>query len=440
MVLLQKADINPSVPPPVRRMEKRRSRRESMSDTPKTDAAERFMYDSRKERVGFIPAELGRSLERELSVARHALATGTAYVGSEAFAGAAAQNGSDAGTGVEGSSQSGHDGGLTRAHAAVPAAEGMDRATAPVGTATAAGERKRRAAPDGAGDFVEYSKGDVLFNKGDAANYMAVIIEGSVEIFDPEHNHSIAVSGKGSFFGEQAILQGGVRAASVRAHENVTCMEIKTENLRGLLHEDGGIMMPAVEALLLQLCMANSVAGLFKTADAERRFEVISENRMSGSEIRKLLSEAYANEQGHGFSSDQMLYLKLNASNKLYTVPFSEGQKLGVSGDEHPGAAYVIVKGEVDAVQDAVTVRLGLGSVIGLAEGLTNSPLQMTYTAAGHVTTLILPMDQVIRAFSRSNAGIKAIVRYTAARIVELERALLMDERGDATSAVPPAE
>jgi hypothetical protein len=33
-------------------------------------------------------------------------------------------------------------------------------------------------------------------------------------------------------------------------------------------------------------------------------------------------------------------------------------------------------------------------------------------------------MDQVLRGLQRTNPGIKAIVRYTAARIIDLEKAL----------------
>jgi CRP-like cAMP-binding protein len=114
----------------------------------------------------------------------------------------------------------------------------------------------------------------------------------------------------------------------------------------------------------------------------------------------------------------------LHASNKLHTVPFSAGQKLGNAGEEHPGAAYVVIEGEVEAEKGGFRVRLGLGSVVGLAEGFSNSPLCMTFTAVGHVTALILPMDQVLRGLQRTNPGIKAIVRYTAARIIDLEKAL----------------
>ena len=69
-------------------------------------------------------------------------------------------------------------------------------------------------------------------------------------------------------------------------------------------------------------------------------------------------------------------------------------------------------------------MRLGVGCVIGVAEGFANSPLLMSYAAVENVTALILPMDQVLRGFDHANPGIRAISRYTAARVIELEQNL----------------
>ncbi len=280
------------------------------------------------------------------------------------------------------------------------------------------------ASPEDAGYLVEYAPGDVLFHKGEPANHMAVIIGGSVEIFDPEHNRQIAVIGKGNFFGEQAILRGGVRGASVRALDKVSCLEIKTENLRTLLSADGGFLMPGIEALLLQLGMVNGVARVVQTPGAERVFEVIDHLKLTAVQGRKVLSHAFANEDEHGLSSDQMLFLKLQSSEKLQRSLFSPGQQLGRIGEEQSGFGFMILEGQVEAIKGDLSVRLGMGSVIGVAEGFANCPLLMSYAAVDNVTALILPMDQVLRGFDSANAGIRAISRYTAARVIELEQSL----------------
>ena len=422
-----------------------------MSDTPVTDVAERFMHSGPGKSFGFISSELGRKLERDLNAATLALKLAgpgpgkavldggrppegasdtqavvnakTPPVGSTAPAQSKVVASDRKAPGSASPSTAGRAIPAVQASAVSPAA-GVAGVAGVASVASVASEAPAQRAPaEDAGDFVEYAPGDVLFNKGEPANHMAVIIGGSVEIFDPEHNRQIAVIGKGNFFGEQAILRGGVRGASVRALDTVTCLEIKTENLRTLLSADGGVLMPGIEALLLQLGVVNGIARVVKTPGAERVFEVIDHLKLTAVQGRKALSHAFDKEE-HGLSSDQMLFLKLQSSEKLQTSLFSPGQQLGSVGEAQTGLGFVILDGHVDAVKGDLSVRLGVGSVIGVAEGFANSPLLMSYAAVENVTALILPMDQVLRGFDNANAGIKAISRYTAARVIELEQSL----------------
>lgn len=422
-----------------------------MSDTPVTDVAERFMHSGPGKSFGFISSELGRKLERDLNAATLALKLAgpgpgkavldggrppegasdtqavvnakTPPVGSTAPAQSKVVASDRKEPGSASPSTAGRAIPAVQASAVSPAA-GVAGVAGVASVASVASEAPAQRAPaEDAGDFVEYAPGDVLFNKGEPANHMAVIIGGSVEIFDPEHNRQIAVIGKGNFFGEQAILRGGVRGASVRALDTVTCLEIKTENLRTLLSADGGVLMPGIEALLLQLGVVNGIVRVVKTPGAERVFEVIDHLKLTAVQGRKALSHAFDKEE-HGLSSDQMLFLKLQSSEKLQTSLFSPGQQLGSVGEAQTGLGFVILDGHVDAVKGDLSVRLGVGSVIGVAEGFANSPLLMSYAAVENVTALILPMDQVLRGFDNANAGIKAISRYTAARVIELEQSL----------------
>ena len=414
-----------------------------MSDTPVTDVAERFMHSGPGKSFGFISSELGRKLERDLNAVRLALKTAEPGPGKALLDGGRPPEGAsdtqvvvNGKTPPEGSTAPAQSkvvasdrkapgsASPSTAGRAIPAVQASAVSPAASVASVASEAPAQRAAAEDAGDFVEYAPGDVLFHKGEPANHMAVIIGGSVEIFDPEHNRQIAVIGKGNFFGEQAILRGGVRGASVRALDKVSCLEIKTENLRTLLSADGGFLMPGIEALLLQLGMVNGVNRVVKTPGAERVFEVIDHLKLTAVQGRKVLSYAFANEEEHGLSSDQMLFLKLQSSEKLQTSLFSPGQQLGSVGEAQTGFGFMILEGQVDAVKGDLSVRLGVGCVIGVAEGFANSPLLMSYAAVENVTALILPMDQVLRGFDHANPGIRAISRYTAARVIELEQNL----------------
>lgn len=73
------------------------------------------------------------------------------------------------------------------------------------------------------GQFVDYSGGRTLFEQGDAADCLYVILSGRVKVFgkDPAGNEvELSVLGHGDFFGELALVDGGTRSATIRALES----------------------------------------------------------------------------------------------------------------------------------------------------------------------------------------------------------------------------
>lgn len=107
-----------------------------------------------------------------------------------------------------------------------------------------------------------FAQNTLIFSKGDVATKFFMIQSGSVEIFDPAANQSIAILSEGDAFGEQAILVGGIRGASARALKDTVCIEVTTIKLREMLRHEEGILRPTIEALLLQLTMHNELKSL----------------------------------------------------------------------------------------------------------------------------------------------------------------------------------
>lgn len=106
-----------------------------------------------------------------------------------------------------------------------------------------------------------YTKGQVIFNKGDNAERFYMIQAGVVLMVDPDSTTVIAELKTGNSFGEQAILSGGVRSASAVAQGDVTCIEITADVLKRMLAQESGLVTPTFQALLLQLYMRNAMAG-----------------------------------------------------------------------------------------------------------------------------------------------------------------------------------
>jgi len=106
---------------------------------------------------------------------------------------------------------------------------------------------------------VYFAPGELLFNKGDAADRFYVIRQGQVALFEPGSKKQIATLEPGTSFGEQAILVGGVRSVSAQSVDGVVCLALSAKALREMLEIEQGSIKPVFEALLLQLYLHNDL-------------------------------------------------------------------------------------------------------------------------------------------------------------------------------------
>jgi CRP-like cAMP-binding protein len=381
-------------------------------NTPRVDAAERFMHSANRSPVGFVLSEVARQLERELSMAMDVAYGKASLQDLEAM---------QQGVPVKAVARPAPS---KPAFRAVPRPSASEAAPANNEEGAVAPRPRQKVSAEGAGEKNVYEPGQVLFNKGDKADHLAIILEGKVEIFDPSDGKTIATLGAGASFGEQAILEGGVRGASARAFDRVVCLEISTAPLRAVLKSDPGILTPIVESMLLQLNMANKLAKIEKSEDQIISYEVLSQSRMSTTQLQNLLLEIYNTGDTKGLSSEGLMFLKLQASDKLRTTVQPTGDQLGHIHEDNFASAFIVVEGHVDAESERFKYSLGPGSVLGLAEGVTDSPLGWTLTALDHVTLMNLPIDKVLRGLDHANPGIRGIVRYTADRVIELQKTM----------------
>lgn len=383
----------------------------SPSKTPRVDHAERLMFSDEKTPINYVLSTFAKGLEIELNQALADLK-------------------------AERLIKSGSTSALTPAANAIPT---LELITPPKKAKliktheheenVIGGRSKARpqfiqptTSPQEVGETVEYPDQQILFNKGDHAHHLTILLEGSVEIFDPIGNIRFAELGAGSSFGEQAVLEGGIRDASVRAIGKVKCVEIKTEALREQLNKDKGLLKQTIEGLLLQLSMCNQISKLIVTPGANLVYELLGDERLTSIQLHNKLNEAYSHPDLHALSAEQMMCLKLQSSEKLMPHWLESGTVLGSQYDDHLGSAHVIVEGSVEATCGKRTIRLGYGSVMGLAEGITGAPFSWSLIAKENLTVKAISIDKVLRSLERSNPGIRGIVRYTTSRILELQK------------------
>ncbi len=116
---------------------------------------------------------------------------------------------------------------------------------------------------DRATDFVVYKAGDVIFNQGDEAHSMYVIIEGEVEIdILPDLQETVD---KGGFFGEMALITDDPRSATVRAKTDVKLVAVDERRFDFMVQETPGFAITIMRILVQRLRRRNQhVADLLK--------------------------------------------------------------------------------------------------------------------------------------------------------------------------------
>jgi CRP-like cAMP-binding protein len=85
-----------------------------------------------------------------------------------------------------------------------------------------------------------YRRGEAIIEERTAAERFFIIMRGKIEIskrFEDGEQFVLAVHSDGEFFGEMALLDQGLRSATVRAVEPTTVLEITRPNFETLLYK-----------------------------------------------------------------------------------------------------------------------------------------------------------------------------------------------------------
>jgi hypothetical protein len=93
-------------------------------------------------------------------------------------------------------------------------------------------------------------------------------------------------------------------------------------------------------------------------------------------------------------SSNERLYFSLWSSKFFHTISFNAKSKILTQG-QSIADAYFVVKGEMLSIQGNQVQRLGPGSVLGLAEGLSGLHYDKTIVAMSPVQARVIPLHKV---------------------------------------------
>jgi CRP-like cAMP-binding protein len=100
------------------------------------------------------------------------------------------------------------------------------------------------------GHEVSFAPGEMIFEAGDRADGMFVVLEGEAQVDVGGRFHRLR---PGDVFGEMALLAPDRRMAAVRAVEPVRALKVSTDAFRSLLLEHPEIGVSLLRTLVLRL-------------------------------------------------------------------------------------------------------------------------------------------------------------------------------------------
>jgi CRP-like cAMP-binding protein len=100
------------------------------------------------------------------------------------------------------------------------------------------------------GQEVSFGPGEVIFDVGDRADSMFVVLEGEAQVDVGGRFHRLR---RGAVFGEMALLAPDRRMATVRAVEPVRALKVPADAFRSLLLEHPELGIALLSTLVLRL-------------------------------------------------------------------------------------------------------------------------------------------------------------------------------------------
>lgn len=101
---------------------------------------------------------------------------------------------------------------------------------------------------------IELNTGEILFNKGDPGDYLVIVEQGKIAIFDPSEDQAgyekpIRIFGPGEVLGEMALIDQQPRSLSARAEERSKILTLGQRDFKRLLIENPGMGLSVMEGL-----------------------------------------------------------------------------------------------------------------------------------------------------------------------------------------------
>jgi CRP-like cAMP-binding protein len=114
-----------------------------------------------------------------------------------------------------------------------------------------------------------FKDGEVIFRENDPSDSAYLIMEGHVEIIherNRDQNTTVAVLGRGEYFGEMGVIDDKPRSATARAKGETSCMSVSHEEFMDMLLNRPQESIELLKVLFARLRKANDRLMLLEKA------------------------------------------------------------------------------------------------------------------------------------------------------------------------------
>src|SRR5919197_2088820 len=98
----------------------------------------------------------------------------------------------------------------------------------------------------------KFVEDQVIFHQGDPGTHLFIVTQGRVRISTTDQmgrEKVLAFCGEGEFFGDMAVLTGGVRSATAQASTPVRALELRKEDFDALAARNVGVMKEMLQVM-----------------------------------------------------------------------------------------------------------------------------------------------------------------------------------------------
>jgi len=117
-----------------------------------------------------------------------------------------------------------------------------------------------------------FKDGEVIFRENESSDAAYLIMDGQVEIIH-ERNHgkdtTVAVLGRGEYFGEMGVIDDKPRSATARAKGETSCMSVSQEEFMDMLLNRPQESIELLKVLFTRLRKANDRLVLLEKAGSQ---------------------------------------------------------------------------------------------------------------------------------------------------------------------------